>query len=278
MAKKKKTKLKAKMGGKRTAIMLLDVEIPLYHCVLTNHEEVQVEGTNEWTMRVNVDDVIDELDARISEWKTILRAKAVVLAFGATANWRKRILPEYKANRGKKPLGYNATVEFLKDKYEWQCWDFLEADDVIGLLASDPKRANENIVVVSEDKDFRSIPGIQLHDPRHYEEQKQLILRIDELEADRWWMGQTLTGDTADNYKGCPGVGKVGAAKILKDCTSLAEMWDAVVAEYKKKDLTKLDAMVQAQVARILRHGDYDFETGRLNLWKPPKVRKGKKS
>ena len=30
-------------------------------------------------------------------------------------------------------------------------------------------------------------------------------------------MMQTLTGDTADGYPGCPSVGKVTAEKILKD-------------------------------------------------------------
>ena len=40
---------------------------------------------------------------------------------------------------------------------------------------------------------------------------------ITKRQADRNWMKQACSGDPTDNYKGIPGVGLVGADKILGD-------------------------------------------------------------
>jgi DNA polymerase-1 len=42
------------------------------------------------------------------------------------------------------------------------------------------------------------------------------------------------------------------------------------VEAYAKKNLTADDALVQARVARILRHTDYNFKTKEPILWTPP--------
>ena len=80
-------------------------------------------------------------------------------------------------------------------------------------------------------------------------------------------MLQTLIGDTADNYKGLPGVGKVGAEKIINQDMSYTDMWQAVVEAYKSKGYTEKDALIQARVSRILRHCDYDYKYKKPILW-----------
>ena len=36
-------------------------------------------------------------------------------------------------------------------------------------------------------------------------------------------------------------------------------------------NLTESDALIQARVSRILRHGEYDFDTKQVTLWEPPR-------
>ena len=74
---------------------------------------------------------------------------------------------------------------------------------------------------------------------------------------------QTLIGDIADGYKGCPGIGAVKAKKLLDE----APVWATVKDAYEKAGLTEEDALQQARMARILRSSDYP--DGQVKLWSP---------
>ena len=51
--------------------------------------------------------------------------------------------------------------------------------------------------------------------------------------------------------------------------TSIEEMWKLVVETYEKHGLDERDALQQARVARILRHGEYNNQTKEISLWIP---------
>lgn len=184
----------------------------------------------------------------------------VVLAFTAAGNFREQ-LGSYKSNRKnlRKPLCFKDVKQALLDKYEHRIVKGLEADDICGLMATNP--ANENVIVVSDDKDLKTIPCRLFR-------QNELI-EITEEEADYFWMFQTLSGDTADGYPGCPGIGPKKAEKILAGHKGIQSLWPEVVKTYKKAGLNTLDALIQARFARILRWGDYDETTEEVKLWKP---------
>ncbi len=57
--------------------------------------------------------------------------------------------------------------------------------------------------------------------------------------------------------------------KILGEAKTLEQMWEKVVAAYEKKKYNFADAVLNAQLARILRDGDFDFDTGEVSLWTP---------
>jgi len=81
-------------------------------------------------------------------------------------------------------------------------------------------------------------------------------------------MIQTLTGDTVDGYSGVPKVGAVTANKMLTDKDMPVEdMWKIVVKAYEKAGMEEQDALQQARVARILRHGAHNRKTGEVKLW-----------
>jgi DNA polymerase-1 len=232
---------------------------------VTQPLEHEVEWSpGQWVLFSNSKEASAKAEERIDELLAKLEAADVRIAFTDyfTPNWRFKVLPTYKAHRknGRKPLVYWPVREHLAATYNTMTVPTLEADDILGIWATDSKVKGEK-VLVGEDKDFESIPG-NLWNPN----KEDLGVRTISLaEADRFHLFQTLTGDATDGYSGCPGVGPVRAERALGDAPS----WDRVVAAYAKAGLEESAALVQARVARILRHKEFSFKTNIVKLWEP---------
>jgi len=208
----------------------------------------------------------------IEAWMRLARCNDALVAFTGKDNFRKRILPTYKANRAGnvKPLAYRPTVEAVEAAFPCRTIWGLEADDVLGILAT--RDAYSDAIVVSLDKDLRTIPGRHLNPLK---EDKPVLRSV--YAADAQWLMQTLTGDTSDGYTGIPRVGPKKAEAILGgDVKAISlrretavGLWPRVAAAFVKARLTEGDALVQARVARILRNEDYDKVTKEVLLWTP---------
>lgn len=185
----------------------------------------------------------------------------IIMCLSDDDNFRKKLLPTYKLNRvGKrKPLAYKALIAHIKDNYNVSQIEELEADDVIGLLATQ-KGHKSKPIIVSCDKDFNSIPDVFLYNHR-----KDTITKTTKEGADYYHLYQTLVGDQADNYTGCPTIGDKRATSLLEG----EPTWSTVVKAFEKQGLTEEDALLQARVARILRDGEYDYKKEEVVLWKP---------
>jgi DNA polymerase-1 len=155
----------------------------------------------------------------------------------------------------RKPVVFQALRDYMIDNWDCQLWHRLEADDVMGILAT----SKPNSIIVSADKDLRTIPT------RVYNPSKPDlgVIEVTRAEADRNHLIQTLTGDRTDGYPGCPGIGPARAEKIVDGG------WEAVVECYVKAGLNETVALSQARLARILRKGDYVKKTGLVKLWSP---------
>jgi DNA polymerase-1 len=199
----------------------------------------------------------------VNEWVDLAGCDDVIVALTGKEKWRKRILPSYQANRGTRarPANVDLVKAALADSFRSHLIEGLEADDILGILATTPKYADH--VVISSDKDLRTVPGI------HFNPLKDSFpLTISEPEANYQWMYQTLIGDATDGYTGLPGIGPVKAVKILPPVgASLKQLWQAVYMAYRKADLSPAQALTQARVARILRREDYDKNTKEIILW-----------
>jgi DNA polymerase-1 len=188
----------------------------------------------------------------------------VTLCFSGTyttPNFRLAIDPSYKASRQekRKPLCYADLRETVDELYTTQTFPGLEADDVMGIMATQPKA---HAIICSQDKDMKTIPA-RIWDG-------DIMLQNTAANADYWHMFQTLTGDAVDGFKGCPGMGPVGATKLLEAAGEHpADMWRAVVGAYEKKQLTEEDALRNARLARILRWDDWDRKKKEPILWTP---------
>ena len=222
--------------------------------------------------------LIPAIKANVSDWLSVVKdllmvdtakkeklfnsADIIMALSDDDKNWRKNLCPDYKANRTDvhKPVLLQKAREYIQENYKFLKFSNLEADDVIGIQAT--LKDDVQKVVVSIDKDFYTVPC------RWINPVKRLRKYVSTLEANFNHMIQTLTGDTADNYSGCPGVGLKRAHKAL-NYFEADRWWDVVVDLYNKKGLDEDAAIVQARLARILRAEDYNFQTGEIKLWKP---------
>lgn len=206
----------------------------------------------------NTQEALAICEATVEGWKKKFSASCAVIGFTGPKNFRKEIYPEYKSHRKscRKPCGYKAVKQMLAAKYICKEEPALEGDDIIGILHTEGTYGKT--VLISSDKDLKSIPG-WIWNP-----EKDSLEHIQPSGADRNWLTQVLTGDKTDGYPGLEGVGPVTAAKILKEGT-----WSEVAAAYKNAGYNEEHALIQARCARILRHGEYNWETKEIQLWKP---------
>ena len=149
------------------------------------------------------------------------------------SNFRYQIFPEYKANRLNvpKPKHLKHLQEYITSQYDATWSNNCEADDLMGIAQC---ASDEDTTIVSIDKDLLMIPG------KHYQWEIRgnsggkpwvkpaTFKTVSDLEGMRWFYTQCLIGDTADNIKGATGVGKVGASRILGQCETEQEMFEAV--------------------------------------------------
>lgn len=200
-------------------------------------------------------------------------------------NFRKGLVgDDYKSHRAgtRKPLAYWDTRKRVEDTFATIMMPTLEADDVMGILMT--REGGEKFILWSLDKDLKQIPGRHLKDDEVY--------TITEQMGTFFFYQQALAGDMTDGYAGCPGIGMDTASRLLINrvkyapfehemtrgprkgqCeTRWAEVpsdsdWDTVLSGYAKAGLGPMDALYNAQMARILR--DVDYPGGKIKLWKP---------
>ncbi|WP_266031210.1 hypothetical protein [Brucella intermedia] len=245
-----------------------------------------------WEGEAALDNYIFNLKRRLKGDEMI-----IFLSCPSEQNWRLGVDPAYKSNRkdSVRPLLLSVLKDYLRKNYEANHIAFLEADDAIGICATDPSQfEGYRKIIVGRDKDFKTIPG------EHYQlldddlKGQPVIRTVTPMEAAKAHYVQALSGDKTDGYDGCPGIGKLRAEKVIEEPERLVpkrgiiprgknkgketikwhsagpcSIWEAVVSNYEKAGLSEADALRNARLARILQHGEYDFETHTVRLWVP---------
>jgi DNA polymerase-1 len=156
----------------------------------------------------------------------------VVDAPGRT--FRDDLYPEYKANRAPMPDDLRAQVEPMLAIVEALGFPILrvagvEADDVIGTLATRAADAGIDVQVSTSDKDFAQLvgPRVELvNSMTHSRLDRAGVVEKFGVPPERIVDYLTLMGDAIDNIPGVPKCGPKTAAKWLNEYGSL----DAVVA------------------------------------------------
>ena len=230
---------------------------------------------------------IREAEHILEQWVKYVKPNNVLLCFSCPTRkyFRHDIYPEYKAQRVQleKPPALSQVIEHLKSKHKFMTLPGLEADDVMGIMATGTAvkdgvivsidtitpsltgTAVKDGVIVSIDKDMQTIPAKFINPDK-----MRRAIRINPGAANLLVFRQAITGDSTDNYRGIPGIGPVKADKILSDANQL-NLWSAVEQAFNDNKLTTEYALTMVRLARILRAEDYNFETGEVRLWHPVK-------
>lgn len=247
-------------------ILLIDGDQYLHRACAATERETKWDEENHILLS-NETEALDTVNQSLKKITDHFGHTDLVLCFSGyeQPNFRLKVDPTYKASRVdvRKPMCFWDVRRTLMDTYKSVVFPGLEADDVMGILATKPGRDDK--IIVSRDKDMHTIPGKLWDGAKFY--------NVTEDEADYFHMYQTLTGDASDGYKGCPGIGPKKAEKILEpDMQEGKGFWHYVVEAYVKAGLTEADALVQARLARILRWSDWDSKKKEPILWQPTRA------
>jgi DNA polymerase-1 len=241
--------------------LLIDADVLAFEASVIAEESIEWKEEM-WTVHADMALAKARIVNRVEQFKEKLQADDIVMALTDRANYRRILNPDYKSNRSKSrlPIILKQVKKWIIEEMDGQLWPNLEADDVISILATD-KKMDEETIIVSIDKDFKSVPGI------YYDFNKDETHHVSQEDADRYHLIQTLMGDATDGYSGVPRLGPIGAEKILeKD----GYTWETVTACYEKAGLTENDALMNAWMARLLQADNYCFRTNTIKkLWTP---------
>ena len=239
--------------------VLIDADILLYQSISASEQEVEFEE-DLWVMYSDLNVAHEQFTEKLDYILKFNPQAPYRLCFSDARNFRKEINPTYKANRKatRKPMAFKEFRAQIMEKYPSITKPNLEADDILGILATKP---GADAIIVSGDKDLMQIPG------KHLKQGE--IVEVSEREGDAFFYRQILTGDQVDGYPGCPGIGKVKAEKILSKPEAQETPWEFIVEAYEKAGLTSDDALLNARMARILRWEDWDNEQQKVILWTP---------
>jgi len=241
--------------------LLIDADVLAFEASVVAEESIEWKDEM-WTVHADMALAKARVINRMHEFQAKLKTDRVVMCLSDRANFRRKLNPDYKANRAKSrlPIILKQVKQWIIDELSGQLWANLEADDVISILATD-KGMNEEMIIVSIDKDFKSVPGI------YYDYNKDEQHLTSEEDADKYHLIQSIAGDHTDGYSGVPGIGITRAARLLE---ADGYTWETVVKTYKKAGLTEQDALMNAWMARLLRNDNYCFRTNTIKkLWTP---------
>jgi DNA polymerase-1 len=212
---------------------LIDADIVAYRIACTLDED-----DAEDFAYARAEDLIDQIlvNTNATEYHLYLTGKN---------NYRYTIYPEYKAHRPKeKPFWLEKIRQYLIANFNAEVIDGQEADDALGIAQT------TDTIICSIDKDLLMIPGM------HYNFVKDEFIEVDHYGAMIHFYMQCLVGDRADNIKGIPGIGIKKAERILENCYTEQQFFNAVREAYSNDE----ELLMNGRVLWIRRKPNEDWK------------------
>ncbi|WP_028585246.1 DNA polymerase I [Desulfogranum mediterraneum] len=178
--------------------------------------------------------------------------------------FRHALYPQYKANRPSMPEDLVPQIPYIRELVA--AYNILslieegqEADDLIASAVRALTDQGHRVVIVSGDKDLLQLvsPQVSLWDPMNNRTMDEAAV------AEKYGVSPVglldyfaLTGDSADNIPGVPGVGPKTAQKLLSSYQTLEGLYGAV-GELKPSKMTeriiahKADAFLSRELIRL---------------------------
>lgn len=271
-----------------TTTLLIDADIVAYQSTAATEKKYDWGDTGGEVKATDFEAAKKQAENEIEYLRDKLDADEVIICLSDDVyNFREDIWSGYKQNRAgsERPEYLYDLKEWLHEDYEVAIRPRMEADDVMGILSTEPHEGRR--IIVSQDKDMQTVPGL-LFNPNKDKKVRTITPEF----AERFMLWQALTGDQTDGYKGCPGVGPTGADRALDKCEArmsydhelksgprkgeteiryrwetFGSSWEALVACFEAAGLSEKDAIQQVNLARILKFSDLDGS--RIKPWVP---------
>ncbi|HEY2419827.1 MAG TPA: DNA polymerase I [Neobacillus sp.] len=202
----------------------------------------------------------------------------ILVAFDAgKTTFRHKTFGEYKGGRQKTPPELSEQFPYIRElldaygikRYELENY---EADDIIGTLSLSAEKDGFTVKVISGDKDLtqlaspnttvgitrKGITDIEEYTPEHVNEKYGLTPeQIIDMKG--------LMGDASDNIPGVPGVGEKTAIKLLKEFSTIENLFNSIeqVSGSKLKEKLeefKAQAVMSKDLATIERNAPVKIE------------------
>lgn len=164
--------------------------------------------------------------------------------------FRDELYPEYKAHRAAMPDELVQQIALSHQIIQALGLPILkvegiEADDIIGSLATFAQQMGMDTLIFSGDKDFAQLVNDHVHliDPKNQRLDSAGVLQKFSVSPEQIIDYLSLVGDSADNIKGVAGIGEKTAVKLLKEYGSL----DNVIKNIDKLKGKMAENLRQAQ-------------------------------
>jgi len=209
----------------------------------------------------------------------------VTVAFDVKGpTFRHKIFKDYKANRPPMPEDLAVQIPYIKDVVAGLSVKILEkegyeADDIIGTVALLASNQGLNVVIVSSDKDFRqTVSGnTVMWDSMSEKLTDYAVIKRDYgIEPEQIIEVMALSGDSADNIPGIPGVGKKTGLSLIQQFHSIENLFqntDKITKSSLKKKLEefKEQAFLSKKLVTITNSVPVDITLDDLRLGTPKK-------
>lgn len=196
--------------------LLIDADLVAYRCAATVSEDM------------DRDIAFYRMDVLIQQIIEATEGASYSLYLTGKNNFRKKINPEYKANRKDTvpPVYLQDCRQYLVDNHYAVISDGCEADDLLGISQ------NKDTIICSLDKDLRMIPG------NHYNWTKVELDKVTKQDGLRHFYKQMLAGDRSDNVFGFDGIARATIPKfidkLIEPLNDEQDMFDVVYDKYNQ--------------------------------------------
>ena len=163
------------------------------------------------------------------------QSENIAMVFDAKGKtFRDDLYPDYKSNRPPMPDEMRSQVPYIYEIVEAMGLPLLviegvEADDVIGTLASQAVEKSLDVLISTGDKDMAQLVNERVTLVNTMDNRVTDVEGVNDrfgVKADKFIDYLTLVGDTADNIPGVPKVGPKTAAKLINEYGDLDGLID----------------------------------------------------
>lgn len=219
------------------------------------------------------DNIVEPFLQEIQKLIPIHNPDLIVLANDEhKSRYRSDLVKNYKENRAKAQKKFtNRQIEaedlvraikknlkLFEGLFIYGGIDFVEADDVIGILYNDTRLSNYEIIVISQDKDLSTV----INQHHIYDWKKARFKNSEDINGftrNQWLMFQALMGDSVDSFSGVKGVGKLTAEKLVRRYKDI----NTLLKNCYQDSLSETDRFVKKALERLsFPEGREEFKLG----------------